>query len=148
MLSYKNPIEIALKERFGDRYTKQSSGSRPDGIEALLVLLLCFLVSMPLSLFLLRVKFVDHLGLWIFTSLFAYMIGTPVVAFISDLWFGLIVNWTRNNYSNIDLTGLDYQEVMKIMGIPISTISVESKVIYLYKGVKVIFTDGRVNDVQ
>ncbi len=80
--------------------------------------------------------------------LYGYFVGTPIAVFISGLWFGLLVKWTRNNYNDVDLTDLNYQEVMEIVGIPISTINVESKVIYVYKNIKVIFTDSRVTDVQ
>ncbi len=49
---------------------------------------------------------------------------------------------------NVNLIGLNFQKVVESMGFPIHIIPLKSKTIYVYKNIKVIFTDGQVTDVQ
>ncbi len=49
---------------------------------------------------------------------------------------------------NINLTGLQPEQVIKAMGEPMNIINLEAKTIFVYKRFKVIFSDGQVVGVQ
>lgn len=143
-----NPIQTALSKRFGDKFSVRHTRFFPRLGDAVIVSLICWLASIPLSLFVWGATFSHHNALWT-RILLSGVIGTPIVVLLSGALDKFLISSTRNNnMPNIDLMGTDDQTVIGIMGIPIQIFKAGAKVIYVYKNVKIIFTDGKVADVQ
>lgn len=114
----------------------------------LLISACCLLIGLPLNFYLLRATFGDYIQLCIVVAVLGYLTGFVFVCLARLADISAIKSTRSSSPFNVNLTGLGASQVVDVMGIPVKVINLESKMIYVYKNIKVIFTDGRVTDVQ
>lgn len=114
----------------------------------LLISVCCLLIGLPLNFYLLRATFGDYIQLCLIVALLGYLAGFVFICLARLADISAIRSTRSSSPFNVNLTGLEASQVVDVMGIPVKVINLESKMIYVYKNIKVIFTDGRVTDVQ
>ncbi len=144
----KNIPEHSVWYKNSERAYTSYIGGFPLKEDMILVSFICWLVSLPFSFFLWNVSFFHHTGFWLSASIAGCLLSVILTFFLIILGGIGATRTGKISQYKIYLTGLDDKQVMEAVGIPINIIYLEAKVIYVYKNIKVIFTDGKVSDVQ
>ena len=116
------------------------------GLHTLIVILLCWLLGYPLSLLATRLSFraytLASLLIFVPVTIVAWVLVSPIGNAVGS-WIDRV---TAPN--TVDLTGLQPKQVTELLGAPIRIITLESKKIYVYKHVKVVFANDKVAEIQ
>ena len=116
------------------------------GLQTLILILLCWLLGYPLSRLAVSLSF----GAYTLASLIVLVPATVVAWVLVSPIGNAAGNWisraTAPNHMN--LTGLQPKQVSELIGPPISILTLDSKVIYVYKRMKIVFADDKVIEIR